>query len=303
MIVTTTLSQFVSSLPQNKLIGSCGYYRKNTGGHTPAHETVITAQRNAGADYLYASYYEFQPLKKAMAQALGYSDDDTRTDGPFDQQYCLDWCETHGIDLVLVPDRADMLSVWASLDKAAAKAWIEGWFGNTGYSHPDAGRLISLKYQIFTNYVFKEILGVHISFKAQSIVNGYLDFAFLDFLRRAGWVDNVITLPIVYRPDGLPEQSHWSNYSAAQLAVLAQVVPAMDTVGYNNMVDFQAWSQAVKAAVDATGATVKELPGQKKNSPPMTHIYSFSYGAQTLIELYVILPGSTQAILLTKVLA
>lgn len=304
MIVVTTMSQFMNRLPKNKLVGSCGYYRKNTGGHTPAHETLITAQRDAGAEFLYASYWEFRPMRKVMAQSLGYEDAGDDSDGIFDQQYCVDWCESHGIDMVFVPDRADLLRILVGMDKPAAKAWVESWFGAGGFNHPVKSDLLQLKYQIFTNYVAAVLFGLHVNFKAQSIVNGYMDFAFIDFLRRSGWVDTVIVLPIVYRPDGLPEQSKWNNFSGAQLAVLAQVIPAMDSVGYDNMSDFTAWVQAVKAAVDATGATVLERPGWERPIPPETFIYQFTNasGPEKIIEVYVTLPGVEKAVSLSKVL-
>lgn len=207
-----------------------GFSRKQSGGHHPGHASCISGAKDL-ADKAVVIYWPSNDYMNTI-----YGDEVTTWSGlsdDFDQTYCTNFCETNGVDVVLVPDSNTISSLFDGYNMSDLKSWVDGICTTEGYDVFNASANMALKawiigtkvssekniwskdYRLYSN---KEGL---IRFIQKHYTDKYLDFQMnlVDFIRR---------------PDGLPyETTGLSDLTQDEIGLLAQVKGEIDAVGWD----------------------------------------------------------------------
>ena len=213
-----------------------GFTRKQNDGHHPGHAACISGAKEL-ADKVVVLYWPTNNYMNTL-----YGDEVTTWSGlsdDFDQTYCTNFCETHGVDVVLVPDSNTVSSLFDGYSISALKSWADGICTTEGYdTFNDSANMAFKSWIIGTKVNFEKDLWFKdyrlysnkeglIRFLQKHYTDKYLDFQMnlVDFIRR---------------PDGLPyETTGLSNLTQAEIDLLSQVKGVIDGVGWNVYMDNQ----------------------------------------------------------------
>lgn len=204
-----------------------GFGRKETGGHHPGHAACISGAKEQ-VDKVVASYF---PNDTCMTYLFSPTYSGAEPD--WDESYCTDFCQTHGVDVVFIPTFSYLMDNFFGLQNIEdVKSWASTYSTDNGYDILGA-ETSDFSYLIMQWALIIEKIRSDNSCWSKDVhiacwKEGLFRFTFKHF------VENYISKPMILidpirRSDGLSyETTGLSELTQDEIDLLAQVKAEID---------------------------------------------------------------------------
>ena len=230
-------------------VAQCGFQRKNNGELHAGHVACIAAA-NVAADISLISFFPHEEIMNYLF--------DTNIPVPlnWDESYCINFCEDNGVDVVFIPTFSGVLDIFfGGLTVSGINDLINGALSMKGY---DGYSGKTLDYTIVMEYLRKTKNLYTKSATIFSTKDGYKSFA------RKNYYETELNIPcvlidMIYRPDGLPEATAFTNMPQQNLDVLVQMYNIMKGKSYEylySLNDFESLTNELNACDTKTTKTI-----------------------------------------------
>lgn len=207
MIVARTLSEMVNAVPSDKVVAQVGLNPKVSGGLHAGHVACVQRAKQV-AQFVTVSFWDWSvanqlflnfPSKPANFHSFG------PMQLPFDEAYCLSWCESQGADVVLIGGGNFILELMGSYDDTSLTAWVDGIIATEGYdlSGMDEFNKVAFKNSIIGFWLISKDPLWRRDFMIGCWLDGYHRFLFKHFQKKYCNIIHDLIDP-VSRADGLP---------------------------------------------------------------------------------------------------
>lgn len=219
MALITTFPALLSALAGNT-VAQCGFDRHKEDGMHPGHIATIDAA-NAYADISLVTFYPHADIVNYMSG----KNLPVPPWKPSDKNYCVDFSTANGADIVFIPNIADIITAFhlSTIDINTFVAFIDGIISTNGYYQPPFND--SIRYYVAFEYQ-RNLYSVYPkNYSVYSEKDGYAIYNRKHYLSTMGV--QLISVPKVLRPDGLPYSDRLTGAATADLAILKQMYDAI----------------------------------------------------------------------------
>lgn len=290
MQVIGTMSDLNTALASGT-VAQCGFERHAKDSMHAGHAAIITAA-NAAADISLATFYPHTDITNYLSK----QNTAVPPWKPTDKNYCIDFCNTNGADIVFIPDISDIITAFhlQAVDVDALVTLVDGIITTNGYYHPafnDSARYyVAFEYQRNLYSVYPKNYSVY------SNKDGYAIYTRKHYLSTMGV--QLIVVPKILRPDGLPYSDRLNGATTDDLAILKLMYDGLLALTYEEVVnlDIEAFRLVLNVFDTKPVKTVTVKPMVAESFPT---IYKFVNNhldnpTDVLIEVIVSINGTTE---------
>jgi hypothetical protein len=207
----------------------CGFGRKPNGGHHAGHVACISGAKQI-SDLVLISYF---PNEDCMTYL--FSPTYSGAEPEWDETYCIDFCDDHGVDIVFIPTFSYLESnFFAGENIADLKSWASSYSTTNGY---DVLGIDSFSYLTMQWILIAEKIRSDNSYWRKDALLGCWKDAPLRFMYKH-FAEDYLSIPAtlidpIRRPDGIPYGTQLAIFGAEDIARLAQVKSKIEEVSFD----------------------------------------------------------------------
>jgi len=210
----------------NSTVCHCGFDRKPNGEHHAGHAACISGAKQI-ADLALVSYFPNN-------ECLNYLFGTTLSGVSWDESYCTNFCDIHGVDIVFIPTLSYLVdNFFDGYNIDSLNTWAETTASGAGYTgYLSEGEFQILKWMMIAEHIREE----NNFWKKDMMLSSWKD-GIIRYLQKDFWVNilqkDVYLIDPIRRADGLAYgTSLSSDLTQDEVDLLVQVKPVIDGIGW-----------------------------------------------------------------------
>jgi hypothetical protein len=207
MIVARTVSDMLDAIPTDRTVAQVGFNPKESGGFHAGHVACIQRAKSL------AQFVTVTFLDLGICRQLFFDDPPLPVpfEGlfgpfsmPFDETYCLNWCETNGVDAVLLSGGNVLFELMNGRPGSYFRSWVDNAITTEGYDLTKLSEISALYFKcgLITGKLFYDQNYWPKNYIIGSWIDGYFRFLMKHFFQKHYGITHDLIDPVA-RPDGI----------------------------------------------------------------------------------------------------